>query len=121
MLFSWLLPDASYQVLFEGWDRQHYRPRHGKPPLVVRGAYSAAAAIGRARERYLGIEEDSLSSAASRRPQRADLASAGAHADSGTGTRRLCRARAGVGWRLPACGLASWLAISRCACHRDGG
>lgn len=72
MLFSWLLPDASYQVLSEGWDRQQYRPRHGKPPLVVRGAYAAAAIIGRARERYLGIvEEEALSGAAGRRPRSA--------------------------------------------------
>jgi hypothetical protein len=74
MLFSWLLPDASYQVLFEGWDRQQYRPKHGKPPLAVRGAYSAAAVIGRARERYLGTAEDeALSGAGGRRPQSADL------------------------------------------------
>jgi hypothetical protein len=74
MLFSWLLPDASYQVLFEGWDRQHYRPRHGKPPLAVRVAYFAAAVIGRARERYLGtVDDEALSGAGGRRPRSADL------------------------------------------------
>ncbi len=73
MLFGWLLPDASHQVLFEGWDRQQYRPRHGKPPLVVRGAYSAAVVIGRARERYLGVvEEESRSGATGRQPRSAD-------------------------------------------------
>jgi len=41
---------------------------------VVRGAYSAANAIGRARERYLGAdEEESLAGAPGRHPQRADL------------------------------------------------
>ena len=73
-MFGWLMPDGSHQALFEGWDRQHYRPRHGRPPLVVRGAYSAASVIGRARERYLGAgEEESLAGAPGRRPQRADL------------------------------------------------
>jgi hypothetical protein len=72
MRFGWLLPDASHQVLFEGWDRQHYRPRHGKPPLVVRGAYTAAEAISRARERYLGtVEEEARAGATGRQPRRA--------------------------------------------------
>src|SRR5258708_19837468 len=73
-MLGWLLADASYQALFEGWDRQHYRPRHGRPPLVVRGASSAASAIGRARERYLGAaDEESLAGASGRRPRSADL------------------------------------------------
>jgi len=77
MLLGWLLPDASYQVLFEGWNRQQYRPRHGKPPLVVRGAHSAATAIGKARERYLGtVEEEARSGATGRQPQSADLTAA---------------------------------------------
>jgi len=80
-MFGWLLPDVSHQALFEGWDRQQYRPRHGKPPFMVRGAYSAVTAIGRARVRYLGAaEEEGLAGAAAgataggtgRRPQRAD-------------------------------------------------
>ena len=77
-MFGWLLPDVSHQVLFEGWDRQHYRPRHGKTPFMVRGAYSAVTAFGRARERYLGAaDEEGLAGAAAagatgRRPQRAD-------------------------------------------------
>ena len=57
MRWGWLLPDASYQVLYDGWERQPYRPRHGKPPFVIRGAYSAAMAFSRARERYLGAVE----------------------------------------------------------------
>lgn len=77
-MLGWLLPDASYQALIEGWDRQHYRPRHGRPPLVVRGASSAASVLGRARERYLGAaEEESLAGAPGRRPRSADLTGAG--------------------------------------------
>ncbi len=77
MLLGWLLPDASHQVLFEGWGRQQYRPRHGRPPLVVRGAYSAAAAVGKARERYLGtVEDEARSGATGRQPQSADLPAA---------------------------------------------
>jgi hypothetical protein len=83
-MFGWLLPDAAHQVLLEGWDRQHYKPRHGKPPRMVRGANTAATAIGRARVRYLGAaDQESLAgtghvgpavpqSATGRRPQRAD-------------------------------------------------
>jgi hypothetical protein len=58
MLFGWLLPDASYQELADGWKRNAYRPRHGRPPLAVRGAQSAAAVVGRARERYLGMGDE---------------------------------------------------------------
>lgn len=76
-MFGWLLPDASHQVLFEGWDRQEYRPRHGKQPFMVRSAHSAVSVFGRARERYLGAaEEEGLAGATAgptgRRPQRAD-------------------------------------------------
>lgn len=65
-MFGWLLPDDTHhQVLYEGWDRQQYRPRHGKPPFMVRGAYTAATAIGRARVRYLGAaEQEGLAGAA---------------------------------------------------------
>src|SRR5689334_20375781 len=77
-MLGWLLPDSSYQALIEGWDRQHYRPRHGRPPLVVRGASSAASAIGRARERYLGApDEESLAGASGHRPRSADLTGPG--------------------------------------------
>ncbi|MGI9007697.1 MAG: hypothetical protein ACR2FU_16115 [Streptosporangiaceae bacterium] len=59
MRWGWLLPDPSHQALYEGWERQPYRPRHGRPPFVIRGAYSAAVALARARGRYLGaIDED---------------------------------------------------------------
>ena len=69
-MLGWLLPDSTYQALLEGWDRQHYRPKHGRPPLVIRGASSAASAIGRARERYLGsADEEGL---AGRQPRSAD-------------------------------------------------
>jgi len=63
MGLGWLLPKASYQEHSEGWRRIAYRPRHGKPPLAVRSAHSAAAAFGWARERYLGAsDEEGLSS-----------------------------------------------------------
>jgi hypothetical protein len=58
MRFGWLLPDASYEALSESWTRTAYRPRHGKPPLAVRSACTAAMAISRARERYLGAVDD---------------------------------------------------------------
>jgi hypothetical protein len=91
-MFGWLMPDATHQALFEGWDRQHYRPRHGRPPLVVRGAHSAAIVIARARERYLGAgEEESLAGASGRRPQRADLY-------LNTQRRRRWREQLCVGW-----------------------
>jgi hypothetical protein len=60
MGLGWLLPDAGYQVLSDGWRRPAYRPRHGKPPLAVRSAHSAAVAIGWARERYLGGSDEDL-------------------------------------------------------------
>ena len=58
MRFGWLLPNASYQALPEGWSRTAYRPRHGKPPLAVRSACSAATAVSRVRERYLGVADE---------------------------------------------------------------
>lgn len=59
MRFGWLLPDASDQALSEGWRRDGYRPRHGKPPLTVRGALTAATVVARVRTRYLGgTDED---------------------------------------------------------------
>jgi len=58
MLLGWLLPDASVEESSAGWRRPRYRPRHGRPPLAVRGALCAASAVGRARERYLGAGDD---------------------------------------------------------------
>lgn len=64
MRWGWLLPDASCEVLYDGWERQSYHPRHGKSPFVMRGAYSVAMALWRARERYLGaVEDESLAGA----------------------------------------------------------
>ncbi len=64
MLQGWLLPDRSYLVLREGWDRPAYRPRHGRPPLVARAGQGLASAFLVARERYLGAaEEDAMTSA----------------------------------------------------------
>lgn len=58
MRFGWLLPDASYQALSDGWRRDGYRPRHGKPPLAVRGASTVATVAARVRTRYLGVAEE---------------------------------------------------------------
>jgi len=58
MRLAWLLPDTSQEVLFDGWNKPPYRPRHGKPPLVTRAARTAGGAIGLARERYLGASEE---------------------------------------------------------------
>ena len=54
MLLGRLLPDASYPILRDGWTRHAYRPRHGKPPLIVRAGLAAVTTAGAARERYLG-------------------------------------------------------------------
>jgi len=58
MLLGWLLPDVGTGESLAGLRRPRYRPRHGRPPLAVRGALSAASALGRARERYLGAGDD---------------------------------------------------------------
>jgi hypothetical protein len=64
MLRGWLLPESSYAVLREGWDRAAYRPKHGKPPLLVRAGQAVASAAAVARERYRGAaEEDTMTSA----------------------------------------------------------
>ncbi len=61
MRLGWLLlPDASGQVLSDGWNRTAYRPRHGRPPIAVRTACGAATALGRVRERYLGAGTEDL-------------------------------------------------------------
>jgi hypothetical protein len=54
MLFAWLLPDASYVVLFEDWRRRPYLARHGKPPLLARAVRSVAGAVSVVGERYTG-------------------------------------------------------------------
>lgn len=59
MLLAWVLPEASHGVVLkDGWTRAAYRPRHGRPPRVVRAGLSLAAVAGLARERYLGVRED---------------------------------------------------------------
>jgi hypothetical protein len=64
MIQAWLLPESSYVLLREGWTRSGYRPRHSRPPLVVRIGRSLTAAVLMARERYLGAaEEDTMTSA----------------------------------------------------------
>jgi hypothetical protein len=65
MVLSWVVPDTRYDVLFDGWRRVPYRPRHGKPPLLVRVVEWAAQALGIVRERYLGAaEEETITGAA---------------------------------------------------------
>jgi len=58
MVLGWLLPDAGGQEISEQWSRTAYRPRHGRPPLTVRGLQAAGAAAGRARRRYLGAADE---------------------------------------------------------------
>ena len=58
MGLGWLLPDPGHDVLFDGWNRPSYRPRHGKPPALVRAVRSAVAVIGPVLERYLGAGEE---------------------------------------------------------------
>ena len=106
MRWGWLLPDASYQVLYDGWERQPYRPRHGRTPFVIRGAYSAAMAFSRARERYLGAGEDDFAAgvgvqapavtrtAASARTAAGARVVAGAGAGGGAGASALAGTRA---------------------------
>lgn len=64
MLLAWLLPDSSYTLLRDGWSRPVYRPRHSRPPLVVRAWQAASAVLSYARDRYLGAgEEEKLTTA----------------------------------------------------------
>jgi len=65
MRVGWLLPDPEHEVLFDGWKRPPYRPRHGKPPMLLRAARSAVAVVGPVLERYLGAgDEDAVRGAA---------------------------------------------------------
>ena len=89
MGLGWLLPDASYQGL-DGWERQIYRPRHGKPPRLIRGAYSAAMALTRARARYLGAVDDEVLAGA-----RAGNASSPGMSGGGIGARAMAGASTG--------------------------
>lgn len=99
MRWGWLLPDSSDQVLFEGWQRQSYRPRHGRPPFVVRGAYSAAMVFSRARERYLGVvdEEPAAGQAAGSAATIGARATAGSRVVAGAGPGSLAGTRASPG------------------------
>ncbi|HYK30810.1 MAG TPA: hypothetical protein VEV63_02575 [Streptosporangiaceae bacterium] len=64
MLLAWLLPDSSYTVLRDGWSRPSYRPRHCRPPLVLRAWQAMSGILIVARDRYLGIgEEDAMTTA----------------------------------------------------------
>jgi hypothetical protein len=63
-VLDWLLPDASYSEQREGWTRRDYRPRHGKPPLAVRGWRAAAGIALTVQHRYLDLpEEESMARA----------------------------------------------------------
>jgi hypothetical protein len=65
MLLAWLLPDSSSnKLLRDGWSRPIYRPRHSRPPLMVRAGQALAAVLVDARDKYLGVgEEDALTTA----------------------------------------------------------
>lgn len=64
MLLAWLLPDSSYKVLRDGWNRPTYRPRHCRPPLVVRTWQALSAFLVNACDKYLDIgEEDTMTTA----------------------------------------------------------
>lgn len=65
MLSAWLLPDASYVVLFEDWRRRPYLPRHGRPPMLARAVRLVARVLSVAGERYTGPDgSDGLPSGA---------------------------------------------------------
>lgn len=64
MLLAWLLPDSSYKVLRDGWNRPTYRPRHSRPPQLVRAWEALSAFLIDARDKYLGVgEEDAMTTA----------------------------------------------------------
>jgi hypothetical protein len=58
MLFAWILPSPSHDVVFEGWRRTPYRPKHGKLPLLLRALLAAVTVVAAVGERYLGVSED---------------------------------------------------------------
>jgi hypothetical protein len=53
MRLAWLLPDASDEVLREGWTKNAYQCRHGRPPLIVRAGRAGGGALSSARNWYL--------------------------------------------------------------------
>jgi|HubBroStandDraft_5_1064220.scaffolds.fasta_scaffold603131_2 hypothetical protein len=58
MRLAWLLPDASDEVLREGWTKDAYQCRHGKPPLIVRAGRASGVALSGARNWYLRADLD---------------------------------------------------------------
>lgn len=54
MHLGWIVPDPSQEVLYDGWKKPPYRPRHGKPPAVLRATRSAVLVVGPVLDRYLG-------------------------------------------------------------------
>lgn len=103
MRWGWLLPDASYQVIDDCWERHSYRPRHGKPPFMLRGAYSAVTAFSRARGRYLGaIDEDAVAGASAGTATLGARAAGGARAVAGAGAGARAMAGTGAGSRAAA-------------------
>jgi hypothetical protein len=54
MRLGWLLPDPAQDVLFDGWKKPPYQPRHGKPPAVLRATRSAVTVVVPVLDRYLG-------------------------------------------------------------------
>ena len=64
MLLAWLLPDSSYTVLRDGWSRPTYRPRHCRPPLVVRAGEALSTRLVDVRDKYLDAgEEETMTTA----------------------------------------------------------
>jgi hypothetical protein len=63
MLLAWLLPDSSYTVLRDGWNRPTYRPRHCRPPLVVRAWQALSAMLIDVRGKYLVGEDEAMATA----------------------------------------------------------
>lgn len=66
MQLGWLLPDPAQDVLFDGWKKPLYHPRHGKPPAVLRATRATAAVIGPVLVRYLGTGDDKAMPGAAR-------------------------------------------------------
>jgi hypothetical protein len=58
MLLAWLLPESSSTLLYDGWKRPIYRPKHCRPPLVVRIWQTLGVVFADARDRYLGLGEE---------------------------------------------------------------
>lgn len=76
MRLTRLLPDVKEYELSDGWDRPRpYQPRHGKPPMTLRTALSAAAILGNVSERYLGAGDTIAAASTARTARPSDVVS----------------------------------------------